>query len=285
MVYYYGIIVFQSFCLIWLLCGKMTSLLHFLLLLLLLNCFIVVHTFFPLQGYSAVVQRNLLRLPLRSVAQESATQLQHVGFIVDGNGRWAQQRNLPRANGHSQGANVTFEIVKASFEASIPYISLYLFSTENWSRPNYEIQHIFELLNEYLVKYVNFFITHKIQVVTIGQIDKLPALSQRIVNEVVAKTASFATSTSGRKVLCLALSYGGRNDILTALESIASNPFTSTLPLTEELIERHLSLGRLDLPCPDLIIRTSGEKRLSNFFLWQAAYSELEFTDTYCKNC
>ncbi|MDA8169415.1 MAG: polyprenyl diphosphate synthase [Nitrospiraceae bacterium] len=196
----------------------------------------------------------------------------HVGIIMDGNGRWAEMKGLPRFEGHSRGAERAREIIKASREIGVKVLTLYTFSLENWQRPKPEIRMLMKLLELYLMNEMHEFKKEGICFRAIGEIQKLPASVKDLIKESEALTASCTGMT-----LIAAISYSGRNEILRAARrAIASgiNP--------NELDENSFS-GFLDtagLPEPDLVIRTSGEKRMSNFLLWQSAYSELYFTET-----
>lgn len=215
----------------------------------------------------------------------------HVAFIVDGNGRWAQQRNLSRSDGHREGAHTSVRIVNSTFALGAQFITLYLLSTENWKRSVEEITNIFSLLDNYLTNYATFFQENKIEVQGIGQLDRLPAFTRTLLTSAgyqpsaIEKQVHHQQSNS-RKMLTLAISYGGRDEITQACRQLALQVSQGKLAankITEELITQHLFTGKLGIPDPDLIIRTSGEQRLSNFLLWQSAYSEFNSTKTLCK--
>ena len=198
--------------------------------------------------------------------------LQHIAFIMDGNGRWAKQRGLARVEGHKAGAERIWDVAKRAFEHwNIPYITLYAFSTENWNRPKAEIDAIFKLLQFYLKAKGSTFIKNKIRFRTIGDISKLPVSSQKVIAKLCESTQNFTEHT-----LVLALNYGARDEILHAIRSL---PISEIQSLTWEKLRPFLYTA--DIPDPDLIVRTSGEQRLSNYLLLQAAYSELYFTKTY----
>ncbi len=198
--------------------------------------------------------------------------LKHIAFIMDGNGRWAKQRNLSRSEGHKEGAQRVFDVAKRAFDHwNIPYITLYAFSTENWKRPEQEIKVIFKLLATYLKKKKDLFIKNKIRFRTIGNIDKLPEGVRKVISEVKIATESFTEHT-----LTLALNYGAREEVLNAIKSL---PEDSLKDLTWDKFSQ--KLYTTDMPDPDFIIRTSGEQRLSNYLLLQAAYSEFYFTPIY----
>ncbi|HCI56853.1 MAG TPA: di-trans,poly-cis-decaprenylcistransferase [Opitutae bacterium] len=197
--------------------------------------------------------------------------LQHIAFILDGNGRWAKQRNLIRTEGHKAGAKRVQEIVEYAFQQhNIPYITLYAFSTENWSRSKMEVHAIFQIMKHFLKERRPALIKNKIRLKTIGDITRLPKSLQKLLNEVIEETAGFTHHT-----LCIALNYGAREEIMHAIRSLPKGR-----NVTEwKDIEPYLYTA--GIPDPDLIVRTSGEQRLSNFLLLQAAYSEFYFTPTY----
>jgi len=196
----------------------------------------------------------------------------HVGIIMDGNGRWAELRGLPRVEGHRQGAARSKEIIEAAGELGIKVLTLYAFSLENWQRPTSEVKTLMRLLELYLEREIGDLIARGVVFKTIGDVWKLPEDIQTLLREVIEKTAS----NKGLN-LVLALSYGGRDEILRAVKKVL---FSGIKPeeLTEDIFSSYLDTA--DLPPPDIIIRTSGEMRISNFLLWQGAYSELYFTDT-----
>lgn len=196
----------------------------------------------------------------------------HVGIIMDGNGRWAELRGLPRIEGHRRGVERSKEVIEVSADLGLKALTLYAFSTENWQRPSSEVATLMKLLELYIKKELNGLIKNDIVFKTIGDILMLPEYIQGIIREAEQKTSSNKGMT-----LVTALSYSGRNEILRAVKKIhyaGINPEA----LTEEVFNSYLDTA--GLPAPDLIIRTSGEMRISNFLLWQAAYSELYFTDT-----
>jgi undecaprenyl diphosphate synthase len=191
---------------------------------------------------------------------------------MDGNGRWAEIRGLPRIEGHRRGAERSREIIEVSIELGLKALTLYAFSLENWQRPSSEITTLMKLLEFYLKKELIELIKNNVVFKTIGEIWRLPDRIQKIVYEAEKNTASNTGMT-----LIAALSYSGRNEILRAVKKVLNsniNPHT----LTEDAFNANLDTA--GLPTPDLIIRTSGEMRMSNFLLWQGAYSELYFTDT-----
>lgn len=196
----------------------------------------------------------------------------HVGIIMDGNGRWAELRGLPRIEGHRKGAERAREIVTAAVEAGVSALTLYTFSLENWQRPMNEVTTLMRLLEIYLRNEFNEFMKKNIIFRTIGEIWRLPENIQSLIAETEEKTSRNTGMT-----LIAALSYGGRNEIIRAVRRIVSSG-VSPDEITEDYFESFLDTA--GIPSPDLIIRTSGERRVSNFLLWQGAYSEFYFTDT-----
>ncbi|RUM90070.1 MAG: isoprenyl transferase [Thermodesulfatator sp.] len=200
----------------------------------------------------------------------------HVAIIMDGNGRWARRRFMPRIMGHRQGAVAVKEIVTAARELNIPYLTLYAFSKENWSRPAEEVEGLMDLLFEYLQKEIDELLGKRIRLRAIGEIEALPERVYNLLMETMEKT-----SKNYEMQLILALSYGGRSEIIEAAKKFARRCMAGDMDpeeLDESSFRSFLYAG--DIPDPDLIIRTSGEKRLSNFLLFQAAYSELYITST-----
>lgn len=196
----------------------------------------------------------------------------HVAIIMDGNGRWAEMRGLPRVEGHKRGAERAKEIITAASETGIETLTLYAFSLENWQRPCDEVSTLMQLLESYLKTRFDQLIKKGIVFKTIGEIWRLPENIRLLIED-----AEIRSSCNRGMKLVLALSYGGRNEILRAVRKIIESGVRSE-DVTESLFESYLDTA--GLRPPDLIIRTSGEKRISNFLLWQAAYSELYFTDT-----
>jgi undecaprenyl diphosphate synthase len=199
----------------------------------------------------------------------------HVAIVMDGNGRWADKRHLPRILGHRAGVATVDRIVTLASELKIKALTLYSFSTENWNRPGPEVEGLMGILKEYLMKELMKMLKNNIRFNTIGRVSDLPESAIECVEKVRESTKN-NTGT----VLTLALSYGGRSEILEAVRSVGADIQKGTLApenVTAELFE-----GRLNtrgLPDLDFVIRTSGEQRISNFLLWQAAYSEFYFTD------
>lgn len=201
----------------------------------------------------------------------------HIAIIMDGNGRWANSHGGLRVMGHKAGADSVREITEACAEIGVKYLTLYAFSTENWNRPRTEVNALMRILIRALRREAGRLNDNNIRLVAIGQIDRLPDNIRQELSEAID-----ATRTNDRMMLCIALSYSGRWDITEASRKIAEKVKSGELDpvdITDELISAHLSTA--DIPDPDLIIRTSGEYRISNFLLWQLAYSELVITDTY----
>lgn len=193
----------------------------------------------------------------------------HVGIIMDGNGRWAKQRGKPRSYGHKKGADVIDEVVTACFERGADAVSLYAFSTENWVRPKEEVDAIFGLLGILIDKKLAKLIKREVKLIISGDISSLPERLRKKCSNAVQKSGKFKG-----KVLNVALNYGSRAEITRAVNVALGSGRTE---ITEEDISAGLYTA--GLPDIDLVIRTSGEMRLSNFFLWQCAYAEFYFTD------
>jgi undecaprenyl diphosphate synthase len=201
----------------------------------------------------------------------------HVAIIMDGNGRWAKSKNLPRTIGHRAGVETIREIVKAASQIDIKYLTLYAFSTENWKRPSDEVNALMKLLVEYLKKEVEELNKNNVIINFIGDISLLPDICQ---HELFC--AHKITKNNTGLVLNLALNYGGRDEIRRAIQNIAleiKNSQIDISDITEELISKNLYTS--DMPDPELMIRPSGEYRISNFLLWQMAYTEFWFSNVY----
>lgn len=201
----------------------------------------------------------------------------HIAIIMDGNGRWAKNRGNMRAFGHKAGVDSVRDITEACAQLGVKYLTLYAFSTENWGRPKREVNALMQLLVSSLRKEADNLNENNIKLATIGQLDRFPDICQQELLEAVD-----LTKENDRLHLCLALSYSGRWDITEAFKKIARQVKDGELDpeqIDDQLISAHLSTA--EVPDPDLIIRTSGEYRISNFLLWQLAYSELYITETY----
>ena len=201
----------------------------------------------------------------------------HVAVIMDGNGRWAEMKKVPKLQGHSQGMWAMEEIVRKADDMGIKYLTVYAFSTENWKRSREEVGGIFKLLVKFVASELRELVEKNVRVNILGDWhDRLPEDAKEAVNKVIRDTEN-----NTGMVFNIALNYGSRAEIVRAVNYIMSNYDPST-EISEEDISRALYTGdeNGNIPDPDLIIRTSGEERLSNFLLWQAAYSEFAFTDT-----
>jgi undecaprenyl diphosphate synthase len=195
---------------------------------------------------------------------------EHVALIMDGNGRWAKARGLPRTEGHREGLKAAKAVVKAAEEMGIGFLSLYVFSTENWKRTTEEVGFLMGLIKQHLSAELDFYRSNGLRVIHSGDAGGLPADIAREIREVEAETAAFDGMTVN-----LAINYGGRDEIVRAARRLAA---TGTPPSEESL---RGAMDHPELPYPDLIIRTSGEKRMSNFLTWQSAYSELWFSEKH----
>ncbi|MFZ3231829.1 MAG: isoprenyl transferase [Pseudobdellovibrio sp.] len=205
-----------------------------------------------------------------------ATRLEHVAIIMDGNGRWAQQRNKPRTFGHIKGARVAKKIITHAANSGLKNLTLYAFSTENWLRPQVEVSFLMRLLKRYLQKETATLVKENIRFSVIGEIEKLPADIQ-----IAVQNTKFLTRKNTGLHLTFAMSYGSRQETLIAVKKIAEKYKNNEIDLnqiTESFFNSQLMTA--GTPDPDLIIRTSGESRLSNFMMWQASYSELYFSAT-----
>ncbi len=200
---------------------------------------------------------------------------QHVAIIMDGNGRWAQKRHLPRTRGHIEGGKRVEEIVGAARKKGIKVLTLYTFSTENWNRPQSEVSMLMRMLTSLLNKKITELSHNGIRVQFIGKEEGIPPAVREVIHR-----ATQLTKNNTDMILNMAFNYGGRQEIVEAIQRIAASLKNNTLKISdidEELIDR--SLYTKGLPDPDLLIRTSGEKRISNFLLWQSSYAEFYFTD------
>ena len=201
---------------------------------------------------------------------------QHIAIIMDGNGRWAQKRHLPRVAGHKQGMQTVKTVAIAASKLGVKVLSLYAFSTENWKRPSSEVNYLMQLPIRFFSTFVPDLIKNNVRVMVMGDTSKLPVQTQQAVRDAIKDTAK-----CDGMVLNFALNYGSRDEITRAMKQIAGEVKQVQLSpddINEETISRHLMSASLGtLADPDLLIRTSGEERISNFMLWQIAYSELEF--------
>lgn len=194
----------------------------------------------------------------------------HIGIIMDGNGRWAERRNLPRIMGHKEGIKAVRRTVKAAVKYGIEYLTLYSFSTENWKRPKEEIEFLFSLMEKNLKKEGENLNKNNVKVRFMGRKEELP----KNLIEIMDYVENLTKKNTGLNLI-FAINYGGRSEIVDCIKRIIENGYKIE-DINEDLINKFLYLP--DVPEPDLIIRTSGEKRLSNFLIWQSAYSEFYFT-------
>jgi undecaprenyl diphosphate synthase len=201
----------------------------------------------------------------------------HVAIIMDGNGRWAKKRFLPRIAGHKAGVDAVREIVRACGEVGIDYLTLYTFSTENWARPDTEVSGLMKLLWSTLQKEVEQLNKNNVRLLTIGRMDEMPEKIQKEFNAAIEKLSENTGLT-----LILALNYGARTEIIDMVRNVAKKVESGELSpsdINESVIDNHLYTA--GIPDPDLLIRTSGEMRISNYLLWQIAYTEFYITETY----
>ena len=200
----------------------------------------------------------------------------HVAIIMDGNGRWARKRGMPRTYGHRKGAENVVKITRSMKESGIRYLTLYAFSTENWQRSKNEVDALMQLLNEYLDKELKEIMDNNVRILFIGERNMLsPGIREKM---------AFLERESAQNTeltLCIALSYGSRQEIVAAVKRIAKKVADGELEISQITTDTVSdALYTKDIPDPDILIRTSGEKRISNYLLWQAAYTEFFFTDT-----
>ncbi len=198
----------------------------------------------------------------------------HVAVIMDGNGRWAKERNLPRIEGHRAGSKSVREVVETSARLGIRYLTLYAFSKENWKRPRTEVNTLWRLLEDYLKREDKTLVKNRIRLQVIGQVEALPDPAQRELKRVME-----LTKDNDRLTVIAALNYGGRAEIVDAVKKLVSSNDHSIDNLDEDMFSNYLYTA--GIPDPDLLIRTSGEVRISNFLLWQIAYAEIWITPLF----
>lgn len=201
----------------------------------------------------------------------------HVAIIMDGNGRWAKARGLERSAGHAEGVNTVRRITEAASQIGVRYLTLYTFSTENWNRPKEEVDMLMHLIVVAIERETPDLIKNNVRLTMIGDLDRMPAEARTRLEKCMADTSAGTGLT-----LVLALSYSSRWEITEAVKAIAEEVKSGTIDpaeITDETISSHLCTA--DMPDPDLLIRTGGEMRISNFLLWQIAYSEIYITDTF----
>ena len=204
--------------------------------------------------------------------QKEIEMIQHLAIIMDGNGRWAEQRGLSRSEGHRAGARAISGVARAALKAGIRYMTVYAFSTENWKRPKAEVTTLMGLISEFAVSELPNMMKDGVRLRTIGRTNDLPFAARTALLRTIDLTAK-----NDKLILTVALSYGGRAEIVDAVNRIIAEKRTA--PVTEQDFTSYLYAP--DIPDPDLLIRTGGEKRLSNFLLWELSYAELYVTDTY----
>ncbi|MEQ4487623.1 MAG: isoprenyl transferase [Dehalococcoides mccartyi] len=195
----------------------------------------------------------------------------HIAIIMDGNGRWAERRGLSRLDGHKAGLENARQIIRHLNSLGVKYVTLYSFSTENWKRPDTEIKGLFGLVNDVMSSYIPELVENNVRLRHLGHLDKLPAILRHKLEGVLS-----ATSQNTGLTLCLAFDYGGRDEIIQAVKKLVKDGLAAD-KITENVFDGYLYTA--GIPEADLVIRTGGEMRLSNFLLWQSAYSELYFSE------
>lgn len=199
----------------------------------------------------------------------------HIAIILDGNGRWAKNRGLSRTEGHKEGVKNLEILINECRNLEVKYLTLYVFSTENWKRPAFEVNNLMFLLNKYLKDRINELVKENVRLKVIGDISKMPPKTIKLIQNAVEKTKN-----NYKLVLTLALNYGSRNEIINGVKNITKDVLNNKLDIDkidEEIFSKYMYT--YDIPDPDLLIRTSGEYRLSNYLLWQCAYTEFWFTN------
>ena len=196
----------------------------------------------------------------------------HIGIIMDGNGRWATMRKLPRTAGHRQGITTAKKIIKEAIKLGVPWLTLYVFSTENWKRTQKEVGFLMKLIISHMRNEASFYQENRIRVRHTGNIDGLPGDVQKEINKSILNTKDYDAITVN-----LAINYGGRDEIIRAVNKWIKDTDQTNNKLTEEIFRSYLD--NKDLPDPDLIIRSAGEHRSSNFMIWESAYSEYFYSD------
>jgi len=200
----------------------------------------------------------------------------HVAIIMDGNGRWAGKRGLPRTDGHSAGVQAVRKVVEIASEMGVKYLTLYTFSIENWNRPKGEVASLMQLLSKTTLEELDDLMKNNVRLIATGRIDGLPAIRRKVLKSAIKKTSGNTGLT-----LNLALNYGGRTEIIDALQAVIKDIQKGKVKPEQIDAEKFSTyLYTAELPDPDLLIRTSGEMRLSNFLIWQTSYTEIYITDT-----
>ncbi len=214
--------------------------------------------------------------------EKSCNSLNHVAIIMDGNGRWAQKRGKDRVYGHRAGVVSLIDIAEACIKYNIGYLTVYAFSTENWKRPEKEKKHLFALLLEFYKKEIKRLLKNDIQVTHIGDISKFPKEVVSTIEKTELQTSEYLLDKEPKLIITIALNYGSRDEIVRAVKNIVADCKNNVIEesnIDENVIAQYLDTK--NTPEPDLLIRTSGEYRLSNFLLYQLAYAELYFADCY----
>lgn len=217
--------------------------------------------------------QNLSTLELEEKAELAGAVPQHIGIIMDGNGRWAKQRGLPRSEGHRQGVDNLRRVLEACGDFGVKYVTVYAFSTENWKRPRAEVRFLIHIIDYYIDRELQSLHEKGVQLRHIGDISALNERLQRRIHKAIE-----LTQNNDKLVLNVAFNYGGRAEIVHAVQRIVAEGI-SPEAITEELLSRYMYTG--EQPDPDLIIRTGGDFRLSNFLLWQSTYAEFYSTPTF----
>jgi undecaprenyl diphosphate synthase len=227
------------------------------------------------RGLNLLASKVKEKTPLKERLLEYGKLPAHIAIIMDGNGRWAKKRGLPRIAGHRAGVKTVKKIVRAAGELGVKYLTLFTFSKENWRRPRSEVVSLMRLLYETTKREINELDENNVRLITTGKVEELSAKQRQVLENAKAKTADNTGLT-----LNLALNYGGRDEILEAVKRIAEDCREGRIEadrIDEEVFSRYLFTK--GLPDPDLLVRTSGEMRLSNFLLWQTSYTELYVTE------
>jgi undecaprenyl diphosphate synthase len=203
---------------------------------------------------------------------EHENQLNHLAIILDGNGRWATEKGLPRIKGHQEGTKKVKEIAIAASQEGIKRLTVYAFSTENWKRPEKEVNFIFKLPKEFLKRYLKDLMKHQIKIEYIGDLENIPSSAKKSINDSMT-----LTQDNKGMVLCFALNYGYYDEMIKAVQKIATKVKNDKLSV-DEIDKKVIEDNLMDKTPVDLLIRTGGEQRISNFMMWQIAYSEIYFT-------
>lgn len=228
-------------------------------------------------GQSMSMKIPFIKKNQKEYINETENVPNHVAIIMDGNGRWAQKRGLPRVAGHKEGVHAINRVVRAASKANIKVLTIYAFSTENWKRPRSEVEFLMKLPKEFLNVYLPDIMKNNVRIKTIGELDKLPKHTKEVVQYAMNKTEE-----NDGLLLNIALNYGSRFEIVQAVKKIIDDINDSKISkenIDESIFSNYLYTKEIE--DPDLLIRTSGEQRLSNFLLWQSAYTEFWFTDVH----